>query len=169
MKLGELFIQLGVKGDTKELDKTLKQIEKAEKVNNKVAKAEKALGRELTENEKKIAKIFEAKDLIESLEKSVSEALPAETSEFSLDELQEMLQKDPSLQEKLLQAFLKNKYVKQLIPLFWANQDEYKLKDIDQNTFNQMVIAYISMTAAMQQQMQQLQEMLEQEEFEGEE
>lgn len=53
MKLGELFIQLGVKGDTKELDKTLKQIEKAEKVNNKVAKAEKALGRELTENEKK--------------------------------------------------------------------------------------------------------------------
>ena len=53
MKLGELFIQLGVKGDTKKLDKTLKQIEKAEKVNNKVAKAEKALGRELTENEKK--------------------------------------------------------------------------------------------------------------------
>lgn len=53
MKLGELFIQLGVKGDTKELDKTLKQLDKAEKVNNKVAKAKKALGRELTENEKK--------------------------------------------------------------------------------------------------------------------
>ena len=53
MKLGELFIQLGVKGDTKELDKTLKQLDKTEKVNNKVAKAEKALGRELTENEKK--------------------------------------------------------------------------------------------------------------------
>ena len=31
MKLGELFIQLGVKGSTKELDKTLKQLEEAER------------------------------------------------------------------------------------------------------------------------------------------
>ena len=53
MKLGDLFVQLGVTGDTKELDKTLKQLDKAEKQNTKVAKAEKALGRELTENEKK--------------------------------------------------------------------------------------------------------------------
>lgn len=121
---------------------------------------------QLNDTEKQIDKILEAEDLSASLEQSVAEAIPADTlaTISTLEEMQELVEKDPALQEKILQAYLKNKYIKQLIPLFWANQDEYELKDIDQKTFDQLVIACTSMVVAMQQQMQQLQEIFGQEE-----
>lgn len=73
MKLGELFVQLTTKGDTKELDKTLKQLESAHKQNvidirtkKELAKAtteeEKALIKKNTEVEKGIAKTKQSKE-----------------------------------------------------------------------------------------------------------
>lgn len=51
MKLGELFIQLGVVGDTKPLAKALKQMKQAEGISKVRTKVEKQLGRHLKANE----------------------------------------------------------------------------------------------------------------------
>ena len=56
MKLGEFFIQLGVKGDTKELDKTIKQLEEAEKQSSRLIKYRKDLAKATTEQEKALIK-----------------------------------------------------------------------------------------------------------------
>ena len=56
MKLGELFIELGVVGDTKELSKALKQMKKAEGVTKTRQKIEKQLGRSLKANEVNVIK-----------------------------------------------------------------------------------------------------------------
>lgn len=52
MKLGELFIQLGVQGDTKELKKTLADMEKADKLSNIELKKRKALKEATTAEDK---------------------------------------------------------------------------------------------------------------------
>ena len=52
MKLGEFFIQLGVKGDTKELDKTIKQLEEAEKATRRQIKFQKDLEKATSEEQK---------------------------------------------------------------------------------------------------------------------
>lgn len=54
MKLGELFVQLTTKGDTKELDKTLKQLETAHKQNVIDLKTKKELAKATTEEEKSL-------------------------------------------------------------------------------------------------------------------
>lgn len=70
MKLGELFIQLGVKGDTKELDKTIKQMEEAEKRSNALVKYRKDLAKATNENEKALVKKnFADKIQLENLKK----------------------------------------------------------------------------------------------------
>ena len=56
MKLGELFIELGVVGDTKELKKALKQMKSAEKITSTRNKIEKQLGRHLKANEVNVIK-----------------------------------------------------------------------------------------------------------------
>ena len=56
MKLGEFFIQLGVKGDTKELDKTIKQLEEAEKQSSRLIKYRKDLAKATNEQEKALIK-----------------------------------------------------------------------------------------------------------------
>lgn len=52
MKLGEFFIQLGVKGDTKELDKTIKQLEEAERATKRQIKFQKDLEKATTDEQK---------------------------------------------------------------------------------------------------------------------
>lgn len=52
MKLGELFVQLGVQGDTKELKKTLADMEKADKLSNIELKKRKALKEATTAEDK---------------------------------------------------------------------------------------------------------------------
>ena len=52
MKLGEIFIQLGVKGDTKELDKTIKQLEEAERATKRQIKFQKDLEKATSEEQK---------------------------------------------------------------------------------------------------------------------
>lgn len=56
MKLADFFIQLGVKGDTKELDKTIKQLEEAEKQSSRLIKYRKDLAKATTEQEKALIK-----------------------------------------------------------------------------------------------------------------
>ena len=56
MKLGEFFVQLGVKGDTKELDKTIKQLEEAEKQSSRLIKYRKDLAKATNEQEKALIK-----------------------------------------------------------------------------------------------------------------
>lgn len=68
MKLGELFIQLGVKGSTKELDKTIKQLEEAEKKSSRLIKYRKDLAKASSEEEKAlIKKNFAQKTELENL------------------------------------------------------------------------------------------------------
>ena len=120
---------------------------------------------QLTDTEKKIDQIFEAADLSQSLQASVETVIPADTFEgiTNQDEfnakLEALLAQDPKLEEKLMQAYLNNKYMKQLIPLFWANQTEYQAGEVDQKTFNELVVTFTVMTVGMMQQMQQLQQM----------
>lgn len=118
----------------------------------------------LNEHEKKIDQVFEAADLSKSLEASVATVLPAETfadvttaEEFNA-KLEELLAKDPQIEEKLMQAYLQNKYIQQLIPAFWANQTEYQASETDQKTFNQLVVTFTLMSVSMMQQLQQMQQ-----------
>lgn len=67
MKLGELFIELGVVGDTKELSKALKQMKKAENITKARQKIEKQLGRSLKANEVNVIKnAFALGDMVKS-------------------------------------------------------------------------------------------------------
>ena len=56
MKIGELFIQLGIKGDTKELDKTIKQMDEATKRQKDLLKYRQALAKAETQSEKALIK-----------------------------------------------------------------------------------------------------------------
>lgn len=94
----------------------------------------------LTENEQKIAKIFEAEDLAATIA-----ATDASLASISED--------DPKAEEKVFEAYKKNKYVKQLIPLFEANQN--RIKDYDKATFEKLVIEFVIVTVAMQQALQE--------------
>ena len=70
MKLGELFVQLGVKGSTKELDKTIKQLEEAEKKSSRLIKYRKDLAKASSGEEKAlIKKNFAQKTELENLNK----------------------------------------------------------------------------------------------------
>ena len=70
MNLGELFIKLGVKGDTKELDKSIKQMEEAEKRSKELIKYRKELSKATSESEKAlIKKNFADKIQLENLKK----------------------------------------------------------------------------------------------------
>ena len=73
MKLGEFFIQLGVKGDTKEIDKTIKQLEEAEKQSSRLIKYRKDLAKATNEQEKAlIKKNFANKVSLENAKKQKS-------------------------------------------------------------------------------------------------
>ena len=121
------------------------------------------LSDELNETEKQIDKIFEAPDLAQSLQQTIQSVIPASTFEGITTEeelqakLEELVQQDPQLEAKLMNAYRQNKYIKQLIPLFFANQDQYQANVIDQNTFDELVVAFTNMTLAMQQMMQEQQ------------
>lgn len=52
MKLADFFIQLGVKGDTKELDKTIKQLEEAERATKRQIKFQQDLAKATSEEQK---------------------------------------------------------------------------------------------------------------------
>jgi hypothetical protein len=52
MKLGDFFIQLGVKGDTKKLNETIKQLEEAEKATRRQIKYQQDLAKAETEEQK---------------------------------------------------------------------------------------------------------------------
>lgn len=70
LKLGELFIQLGVKGDTKELDKSIKQMEEAQKKNKELLKYRQDLAKATTQSEKALVKKnFADKVQLENLKK----------------------------------------------------------------------------------------------------
>lgn len=70
MKIGELFIQLGVKGDTKELDKSIKQMEEAQKRSKDILKYRQELAKAQTQNEKALVKKnFADKIQLENLKK----------------------------------------------------------------------------------------------------
>jgi hypothetical protein len=70
MQIGELFIQLGVKGDTKELDKTIKQMDEAQKKNKELLKYRQALAKAETQSEKALVKKnFADKIQLENLKK----------------------------------------------------------------------------------------------------
>lgn len=56
MKLADFFVQLGVKGDTKELDKTIKQLEEAERKSSQLIKYRKDLAKAATDEEKALVK-----------------------------------------------------------------------------------------------------------------
>ena len=53
MNLGEFIIKIGTKGDTKEIDKTIKRLESAEKKYRQFIKMQKELAKATTEEEKK--------------------------------------------------------------------------------------------------------------------
>ena len=73
MKLGELIVELGTKGNTKELEKTLKQLKEAEKKVSAQIKLNKDLAKAETEEEKSlIRKNHAQKQEIASLEKSIN-------------------------------------------------------------------------------------------------
>lgn len=70
MKIGELFIQLGVKGDTKELDKSIKQMEEAQKRSKDILKYRQELAKATTQSEKALVKKnFADKIQLENLKK----------------------------------------------------------------------------------------------------
>lgn len=56
MKLADFFVQLGVQGDTKELDKTIKQLEEAERQSSRLIKYRKDLAKATTDEEKALIK-----------------------------------------------------------------------------------------------------------------
>ena len=70
LKVGELFIQLGVKGDTKEIDKTIKQMEQAQKRSKDLIKYRQDLTKATNESEKALVKKnFADKIQLENLKK----------------------------------------------------------------------------------------------------
>lgn len=73
MKLGELFVQLGTKGNTKELEKTLKQLKQAEKETAAQIKLNKDLAKATTDEEKAlIKKNYAQKKEIDTTEKAIT-------------------------------------------------------------------------------------------------
>ena len=56
MKIGELFVQLGVKGSTKELEKTIKQLEEAEKATRRQIKLQRKEQRKIRQKRKKASR-----------------------------------------------------------------------------------------------------------------
>ena len=75
MKLGELFIELGTKGNTKELEKTLKQLKEAEKKTAAQIKLNKDLAKATTDEEKAlIKKNYAQKQEITSTEKVINKS-----------------------------------------------------------------------------------------------
>ena len=75
MKLGELFIELGTKGNTKELEKTLKQLKEAEKKTAAQIKLNKDLAKATTDEEKAlIKKNYAQKQEIASTEKVINKS-----------------------------------------------------------------------------------------------
>jgi len=95
---------------------------------------------ELNANETKIKAIFEAEDLGDSL--AATDAA-----------LESIADDDPAAEEKVFKAYKENKYIKQLIPLFTANQDRFK--DYDKTTFEKLVIEFTIVTVAMQETMKE--------------
>lgn len=75
MKLGELFIELGTKGNTKELEKTLKQLKEAEKKTAAQIKLNKDLAKATSDEEKAlIKKNYAQKQEIASTEKVINKS-----------------------------------------------------------------------------------------------
>jgi len=73
MKLGELFVELGTKGNTKELEKTLKQLKEAEKKTAAQIKLNKDLAKATTDEEKTlIKKNYAQKQEISTTEKLIN-------------------------------------------------------------------------------------------------
>lgn len=101
------------------------------------------MSEELTDNEKKIKAIFEAEDLAASIE---------ETDKT----LENISDDDPKAEEKVLEAYKKNKYIKQLIPLLEAEQT--RIKDYDQPTFEKLVITFVITTIASQEALKEMME-----------
>jgi hypothetical protein len=70
MQIGELFIQLGIKGDTKELDKSIKQMEEAQKKSKDLLKYRQDLAKAEMQSEKALVKKnFADKIQLENLKK----------------------------------------------------------------------------------------------------
>lgn len=117
---------------------------------------------ELNETERQIDAIMNATDLTESLEQSIMSIFGEElfNEEMTEDEFaQKLMEKiqDPQTQRKQVQAYAQNKYIKQLIPLFLANQSRYKAEDLDNDTVVMMVAQIVQlqmMQKAMQEAMQ---------------
>ena len=120
------------------------------------------LSNQLTDNEKKIDQILTAADFVESVKSSAATVLPAEEfSKCEIEEevyakLEEFAMQDPNLEEKLMQAYAQNKYIKQLIALFWANQNKYQKDEVDQETFDTSVVTYALLMCYQTEMMQQL-------------
>lgn len=75
MKLGDLFIELGTKGNTKELEKTLKQLKEAEKKTAAQIKLNKDLTKATTDEEKAlIKKNYAQKQEIQATEKAINKS-----------------------------------------------------------------------------------------------
>ncbi|MBO7696255.1 MAG: hypothetical protein J6T10_26765 [Methanobrevibacter sp.] len=73
MKLGELIVELGTKGNTKELEKTLSQLKEAEKKLSAQIKLNKDLAKATTEEEKALIREHAAlKNEISAVEKSIN-------------------------------------------------------------------------------------------------
>lgn len=116
--------------------------------------AENAVNNSFNDIEKQINQILESKDLAASLQASASTVIQNDTLE-SITTEEEFAAKLEELAPKLLVAYRQNKYVKQLIPLFFANQNQFKAEDIDQQTFDALVIASVNMMLQIQQMLQQ--------------
>ena len=122
-----------------------------------------AMAGELNDTEKQIDKILNTPDLKQSLQQTVQTIIPADTFEGITTEeelqakLEELMQADPQLETKLINAYRQNKYIKQLTALFLANQDQYQESAIDKNTFDQLVVTFVNMTIAIQEMAQQQQ------------
>lgn len=82
LKVGELFIQLGVKGDTKELDKSIKQMEQAQKRSKDLLKYRQDLAKAENESQKALVKKnFADKIQLENLKKQ-SESIKKQNSNW---------------------------------------------------------------------------------------
>lgn len=113
----------------------------------------------LNETEKQIDQLMESEELAQSIEQTVQSVIPADifdgiTTEEELQAKLEQLQNDPQLETKLINAYHQNKYITQLSALFFENQDEYKAGDIDQDTFDKLIVAFVNMSLSMKQMLQ---------------
>ena len=129
-------------------------------IQNYVSDVEKG---ELNDIEKQITAIFETPDFATSLQQTVSTVISVDafegvtTEEELFAKMEKMTTDDPQLETKLMNAYRQNKYIKQLIPLFLANQDQFQAKDIDQDTFDTLVVAFANMAVQMQALLQEAQ------------